>query len=214
MDDLDDLLGDDPPVITDALPPATAFLKPVGVTFLAEILGKQPRSLYARLARCPVKEYCKKGNKQFPLYDFLEAMSYLVTPKGNIEEWFASKNAASLPPYVNKMFWDSANQRNRVMRSSNDLWHTDDVMLVLGRVAMMIKEEVKMWVEELPEKDALTNEQYNALIDASNRLLANVRERLVDMPSHGLTEASMSRTIEAELEAGGGMPVEDMPEDE
>lgn len=206
-DDLDGLLGGDEkeePVHIGM------FRKPVGVTFLAQVIGKQPYQIKGRLARCPVKEWTKHKGVDTPLYDFLEAMSYLVQPRGNIEEWFAAKNAASLPPYVNKMFWDSANQRNRVMRASNDLWHTDEVLQVFGRVAMMIKEEVRMWVEDLPGKDDLTNEQYNSIVDSSNTLLVRVREKLVDMPSVSQTPASMSRTIEEELETGGGMPVEDV----
>lgn len=209
-DDLDDLLGASAPAEDPVH--VGSFRKPVGITFLAQVLGKQPYQIRARLSRCPAKEWTKHRGVDTPLYDFLEAMSYLVQPRGNIEEWFASKNAASLPPYVNKMFWDSAHQRNRVMRASNDLWHTDEVMQVFGRVAMMIKEEVRMWVENLPGKEDLTNEQYNSIVDSSNELLVSIREKLVDMPSVSATDASMSRTIEDELDSGGGMPVEDAAE--
>ena len=206
-EDLDDLLGGAQSDGAERVHTGM-FRRPVGATFLAQVIGKQPYQIKARLARCPVKEWTKHKGVDTPLYDFLEAMSYLVQPRGNIEEWFASKNAASLPPYVNKMFWDSAHQRNRVMRASNDLWHTDEVMQVFGRVAMMIKEEVRMWVEDLPGKEDLTNEQYNSIVDASNDLLVRIREKLVDMPSVSATTGSMSRTIEDELDSGGGMPVE------
>lgn len=184
------------------------FLKPVGVTFIAQVLGKQPYQINKRLARCPVKEWSMHKGKETPKYDFIEALSYLITPRGNIEEWFSSKNAASLPPYVNKMFWDSAHQRNRVMRSSNDLWHTDDVMLVFGRIAMMLKDSIRSWVEDLPGKELLTNEQYNAIVDASNSLLVDIRQALIDMPGAGTTTSPMSVTIEGELDQGGGMPVD------
>jgi hypothetical protein len=198
--DLDDLLGGDGPL--KPLASATQFRAPVTIQFIAEVMGKQPRNIHARLAKCPIAAVKMYAGREQPLYDFMTAMQYLVTPKGDIEDWFASKNAGSLPPYINKMFWDSANQRNRVMRSSNDLWHTDDVLIVLGRTAMAIKEEVKTWIEELPEKDSLSNEQYHALVDATNRLLVMIRERLVDMPSTGLTEANMSHTIAEELDNG------------
>lgn len=184
------------------MPSPTLFRAPVTVQFLAEVMGKQPRSIHGRLAKCPVATTKMHGGKVMPLYDFMTAMEYLVKPKGDIEDWFASKNAGSLPPYINKMFWDSAHQRNRVMRSSNDLWHTDEVLVVLGRAAMMIKEEVKTWIEELPEKDILTNDQYHSLVDSTNRLLVMIRERLVEMPSTGLTEANMAHTISDELEQG------------
>ena len=114
------------------LPHFSKFRQPVGVTFLADVVGKQPKQIMKRLIKCPVAKWSAHQGKPQPLYDFVTAMSYLIPPRGDIEDWFSQQNAASLPPYVNKMFWDSAHQRNRVMLASNDLWHTEDVLLVLG----------------------------------------------------------------------------------
>ena len=188
--------------LTPDLPHYTSFRKPVGITFLANVVGKQPKQIQKRLEKCPVAEWTAQGSKSAPLYDFMTAMSYLVPPRGNIEDWFAQQNAASLPPYVNKMFWDSANQRNRVMMASGDLWHSEDVTLVFGRVAMLIRQEVKMWIEDLPEKDLLSDKQYNALVDATNRLVDEVRKTLVEMPRETL---SMTAHIKSELDASGKM---------
>lgn len=191
----------------EELPHEAEFLRPVGISFLAKVMRKQPYQIVKRLAKCPVIGMHKPqgGEKEQPLYDFMTAMSFLVPPRGNIEDWFAQQNAASLPPYVNKMFWDSAHQRNRVMRSSGQLWHDEDVLIVLGRVAMTIRQEVKMWIEELPEKDLLSDKQYNALVDATNRLLDQVREQLIDSPKQ-FTTLSMAHSIKGELDAAGGMP--------
>ncbi len=186
-------------------PHPSMFRSPVGITFLANVVGKQPQQIQKRLEKCPVKEWEKKGGKSFPKYDFVTAMSYLVNPKIDVEDWFASRNAATLPPYISKMFWDSAMQRIRVMKEAGDLWHTEDVLVVFGRVAMLIKEEVKIWIEELPEKDSLSNEQYSALIDAGNRLVASVREKLVELPTQSLTMSNMAQTIQEELVEGGMM---------
>ena len=196
----------------EPLPHYTLFTKPVGITFLASVCGKQPRQIQKRLEKCPVEAWKKHSGKEHPLYDFMTAMAYLIPPKGDIEDWFAQQNAASLPPYVNKMFWDSAHQRNRVMLASGDLWHTEDVMLVFGRVEMMIRQEVKMWIENLPEKELLKNEQYNALVDAVNRLVDDVRKTLVEMPGATL---SMTDHIKSELDASGRIPKdEDRAEDD
>jgi hypothetical protein len=192
----------------EALPHETEFMRPVGITFLAKIVKKQPNQIKKKLAKCPVIGWHKTAGKtdgEQPLYDFLTAMGHLIPPRGSIEDWFSQQNAASLPPYVNKMFWDSAHQRNRVMRSSGQLWHDDDVMIVLGRVAMTIRQEVKMWIEELPEKELLNDAQYNSLVDATNRLLDDVRKQLIENPKE-LTTLSMAHTIKDELEAAGGMP--------
>lgn len=193
---------------TEELPHETEFMRPVGITFLAKIIKKQPYQIQKRLAKCPVigwHEPAGKTSAPQPLYDFLTAMSYLIAPKGSLEDWFSQQNSASLPPYVNKMFWDSAHQRNRVMRSSAQLWHDEDVLIVLGRVSQTIRQEVRMWIEELPEKELLNTKQYTALGEACDRLINNVREQLVDMP-HQFTTLAMSHTIKDELDAAGGLP--------
>jgi hypothetical protein len=195
---------------TEELPHETEFMRPVGITFLAKIVKKQPYQIQKRLAKCPVigwHETAGKTSAPQPLYDFLTAISYLVAPKGSLEDWFSQQNAASLPPYVNKMFWDSAHQRNRVMRSSAQLWHDEDVLIVLGRVSQTIRQEVRMWIEELPEKELLNTKQYQALGEACDRLINNVREQLVDMPRQ-FTTLAMSHTIKEELDAAGGLPDE------
>lgn len=185
------------------MPHYSEFTKPVGVTFLANICRKQPKQIQKRLEKCPVVAWKTHGGKEQPLYDFMTAVAYLVPPKGDIEDWFSQQNAATLPPYVNKMFWDSAHQRNRVMLSSGDLWHTDDVIFVLSNVEMNIRQEVKMWIEDLPEKELLKNEQYNALRDATTRLVDDIRKKLVEMPGSTL---SMTDHIKSELDASGRIP--------
>jgi hypothetical protein len=190
-----------------ALPIAAEFLRPVGINFLAQILGKQSSQIAKQMSKCPIIGYHKASGREHPLFDFKTAMSYLVPPRGNIEDFFASKNAATLPPYVNKMFWDSAHQRNRVMLASNDLWHTEDVITALGRTALTIKEETTLWVENLPERDLLSDKQYDSLVKAVIRLQDSIRERMIEMPDHFRTFA-MSDTIETELEESGTMPGE------
>lgn len=182
------------------LPHYTEFRKPVGVTFLANIVGKQPKQIQKRLEKCPVVKW---ENNRSPLYDFMTAMSYLIPPRGNIEEWFGQQNTASLPAYINKMFWDSAAQRNRVMLQSNDLWHSEDVMVVFGRVATAIRTKTNMWIEDLPEKELLTDKQYNALVDAKNRLIDEIRNILVNQPRETL---SMTAHIRSEIDASGSTP--------
>lgn len=193
------------PLADDDLPLVGEFLRPVGTKFLAQVFGKQPYQIEKRLTKCPIVGTQKVAGQDKPLYDFTTALAYLIEPKGNIEEWFASKNAATLPPYVNKMFWDSAHQRNRVMRSSGDLWHTEDVMTALGRVALTIKEETQLWIENLPNRDMLTDEQYTALTKEVYRLQDIIRERMIEMPEHYKTHA-MSHTIQDELVDAGTLP--------
>jgi hypothetical protein len=195
--------------LTDDMPMTSDLLRPVGISLLAEIMGKQPVQIRKRLSRCPVVGTHKHAGRDQPLYDFVTAMAYLIEPKGNIEEWFANKNAATLPPYVNKMFWDSAHQRNRVMLSSNDLWHSDDVLALLGRIGLTIKEETLLWLENMPGRDELSDKQFKHLSDEVSRLQHTIRERMMELPTLSETTA-MAETIRDELSEAGVMPDADV----
>lgn len=181
------------------LPHYSAFRKPLGITYLALVMGKQPRQIAKRLEKCPVAAWITHQGKQHPLYDFMTAMGYLVPPKGDIEDWFAQQNQASLPPQVSKAFWDSMNGRIRAMQKAAQLWHDDDVMALLGRVLMMFKNEIQDWAEELPDKDNLTNEQYNWINDQINALMVKLKNALTEEPRKFATQ-SMGHTIMSEIE--------------
>lgn len=197
---------------TKSLPHYAEFLRPVGVTFIAHITGRQPYQVQKRLSKCPIQRVQSNGA---PLYDFMEAMSYLVPPKGDVEQWFSQQNQASLPPLVSKAYWDSTNARIRAMMKAGDLWHTDDVVAHNGRVLMQFKSAVGNWVERLPEKEALTDAQYNKIVDLQNELIKEVREALMESAASFQTH-SMAHTIKAEIEEGGlgSSPYDDSYEDE
>lgn len=200
----EDALGDQE-LAPDTLPLASDFARPVSAVFLGQIFGKPAKQISARLTNCRVIGHRPWGQGVIPQYDFLEAISYLLEPKGSFDDWFATKNPASLPSYVTKAFWDSANQRNRVMRGSNDLWHTEDVLSVLGRVALTIKEESRLWIEELPGRDQLSDEQYKHLLEQVTVLQNNIRDRMLQMPSDTQT-SPMSITLRDELDDAGRLP--------
>ena len=192
-------------LVTDELPAAAMFLRPVTISFLAGVQGKQAVQIVKRMSKCPIVGYQDVKGKKQPLYDFMTAMSYLVPPKGNIEDWFASKNAASLPPYVNKMFWDSAAQRNRVMKDSCELWDTEQVLHMCGRIAMICKQESELWVENLPGRDEMTSKQYQKLTDQVIEFQDTLRATIIETCETFETEP-MSGFIVRELDEAGHLP--------
>lgn len=216
--DLSDLLGPDPVVqppkrgrptreeaaakleeaMSRPLPHYTAFRRPVGVTFFANILGLQPKQIQKRLEKCPVDSWSTHGGKPQPLYDFLTGMAFLIPPQGNIEDWLAQQNQASLPPIVSKAYWEMTNARIRALTAAGQLWHDADVLMTLARVALLIRNESKMWVEDLPGRHLLTDEQYNFLVDRVNDMNAQIRSKLEEFPREFQTNAH-SREIANEL---------------
>lgn len=197
----------DKPVYYDG-PVAPTFTRPVSESFVATVLGVQQTQIRKRLRKCPVIGRARVRGREVQLFDFVEALSYCIEPKGDIDDWFAQQNHAALPPGTSKAFWDMARQRNRVLLDSNDLWHTEDVKRTLGRVALTIKEEMKLWIENLPGKDRLTDDQYNVLTDMVAALQNTIHEQLINMPNQTQTFA-MSHSIRDELNEAGAIASRD-----
>lgn len=169
------------------LPDATAFHRPVTRTFLATILGIEPRRLVKRLAKCPVVEWQTYKGDRIPLYDFKVAIAYCVEPKIDLAKWLETQNPMTLPISVNKAAWEGLRARQLVMRDAGQLWHTNDVLAVLGETALVIKDTARLWLEGLPGREKLTTEQHEHLRSEVSGLLDEVHARLVEAPSKKAT---------------------------
>lgn len=219
FDDLDLLadLEDGPPISTfyqeddDAdvqkllageMPDPGAFLRPVGITFIGTVLGIEPRRLHKKLAKCPIVGRGTNGRGAGqPLYDFKEAMRYCVEPKIDLKTWFSSLSTTTMPPIISKAFWEGIRAKNKAMEESGHYWHTEDVLRVFGETAMTIKNATLLWIEELPGKVSMSNEDYHALRRQVNELLKTLQQQLVDHASDQKTE-SVATALEREMEEG------------
>lgn len=182
-------------------PDVSELMRPVGVTYLATLFGKEPRRLHKSLEKCRPVAYhnvSRTGAPQ-PLYDFKEALAYLIEPKLDVRAWLKAQNPAHLPVHINKAFWEAERARLGVMEKAGQLWHDEDVLDVLGRTALMIKETTQLWVEQLPGKADLTDEQYQSIQNNVAELLDEIHQRLVEAPKQRATE-SAAKTIENSLE--------------
>ena len=173
------------------MPDAGAFHRPVNRTFLATLLGKEPRRLVKQLAKCPVVGYQQTSKGNIPLYDFKEAIGYCVTPKIDMVEWIKTQSTATLPPLINKAFWDAQRSRQMVEERSRELWRTADVLEVLGRTALTVKETAQLWLENMPDKERMSAEQHDFLRSQVSGLLDEIHQRLVELPKQRQTRASI-----------------------
>ncbi|RWI96446.1 MAG: hypothetical protein EOR22_06720 [Mesorhizobium sp.] len=237
--DLSDLLGDDEPTsepeiarpkrgrptkeeaarrlqeqASNSLPHYTAFRRPVGVTFFSNILGVQPKQIQKRLEKCPIHSFVTHAGKQQPLYDFLTGMSYLIPPQGSIEDWLAQQNQASLPPIVSKAYWEMTNARIRALTAAGQLWHDEDVLMTFARVAMLIRQETKLWIENMPGRDRLSDEQYKFMLAAVADLNVQIKEALETKARTWQKVTAHSQEIAKELEGTDKRPPPDLPGDE
>lgn len=183
------------------MPDAVVFTRPVSITFMAKVLGVETRRLHNKLSKCPVVGYGSVGRgKGAPLYDFKVAIAYCVEPKVDIGQWIKSQSSTSLPPMINKVFWEAERVKMRVMEESKELWHTESVLRVFGNAAMTIKDAMTLWVERLPGAEEMSSAQYDSFRKQVALLQAEIHRIMVEDPQSGKVE-SYRADIEA-LEDG------------
>lgn len=191
-----------------ALPDASTFMRGCRITFLAVLFGTEPRRIEKKLANCPVMRWESHKGRDVPVYDFRTALSYLIEPKIDMETWIKSQTSLSLPPAINKAFWEAMRTKMRTLAEAGEYWHVNDVLAVLGRVAITIKNATLLWTEDLPDKVNLSSANYHALRGQIEELLQQVEEDLVAMPKVKRTLA-IKHALERELEQAGSFQDDD-----
>lgn len=189
-------------VLDGGFPDPSAFIRPVGVSFIGTVLGIEPRRLHKRLKNCPVVGRGTNGRgKGQPLYDFKEAMRYCLEPKMDIKTLFSSMSTTTMPPIIMKAFWEGIRAKNKVMEETGHYWHDADVLAILGEVQMEIKDATLLWIEDLPGKANLSTEDYHALRRKVDELLATIQARVTEMVADRHTPSVVAE-IEADIEQG------------
>lgn len=153
-----------------------------------------PETVLKRLADCPVKDWKKNARgKPTPLYDRVEAASYLVKPRIDLVRYLSSLNSNNIPPHINKTFWDAMNARAKYEYIAKMTWRDEDVLEVLGATAILIREVSLLWVDQLPDKVSLTAENHEAMRAAVKDLLDQIKARLEKMPSERKTPSALAQ---------------------
>ena len=147
--------------------------RPVSKGFLAKLMGMDPETVAKRLVLCP--ELGRAGGNR-PMYDFLEAIGYLIPPKGDLAEYIESIDPNDLPNHINRAYWGALRERRKALL---------DVMAVLGTTF----QKNKAWSQALPdvmrERCGLTDAQYDAMTEAVDAYQGELYRMLIEMPKQG-----------------------------
>lgn len=174
---------------------------------LANWFRSTTQTVQKRLADCPVRQWQQnKQGKPTPLYDRVEAASYLVKPRIDLVRYLSSLNSNNIPAHINKTFWDAMNARAKYEANAKMTWRDEDVLEVLGATAILIREVSLLWVDQLPDKVSLTAENYKALREAVKDLLEQVKKRLSELPKQRKTLsviAQLEQHLEGEVNVDG-----------
>lgn len=195
------------------------FGVPVPQQFLADVLHMDPATVKKRLRRC--KPAAVISNR--PVWYFHEAIQFLVKPKMTAEEFARSLNKADLPPEINKSFWDSQRSRVKYKIEAQEAWETEDVLQVLGKVAMTMKDSLVMVVEELRNRAKLTDEQTVIVQECIDEIRSEIRRELLELPAQTATGSMHAKPLfgvsgdietDPELPEDGWWDAEDDGEDD
>lgn len=214
-----DLIGGPPstseeraPTIEEAKAKGETFDQDISTIFsgvsghwLATVFGMDPLTVKKKLGKAGVGVIGKRkgGN----LYALKEAAQYLIKPRVDLQEYIKGLRPNDLPPMLNDAYWRAMIQRQKWEENAGELWRTDDVLAVFGELAMSIKSQVTLWVEELDRVHGLTPEMRTQVTQMSDNLLQQIHEIMVESPSKKRTVSSIYE--EGVMPDAGPKPTED-----
>lgn len=171
--------------------------RPVTRNFLAQVFDMDTATVKKRLLRVKPLGKVGAGVQERELYDFKEAVGYLVEPKIDLGAYIKSLDPAKLPNHLNKFYWEAQLTKLKFMREAREAWRTEDVLEVFGAVFMLIKDRVQLWPETARENLRITDDQVARLKQMADDLQADLHEQLQRLP-----EERSTRSVAATFEEG------------
>lgn len=169
------------------------FLLPVSRNFLARVLHMDPMTVKKRLRGLkPAASFGGGGGRD--VYYFQEAIPFLVKPKMDIGTYLKTLNPTDMPPSINKTFWEAERIKNKVLIETGEAWHDSQVLDVLGRVFMLIKERIPIIIEGMREA-GLTDEQSTKLVGYADQMQSDLYDALVEQPKLHRTQPRRSELV-------------------
>jgi hypothetical protein len=176
--------------------------RPVTRNFLAQVFDMDPATVKKRLLKVKPLGTVGAGVQHRELYDFKEAVGYLVEPKIDLDAYIKSLDPAKLPNHINKFFWEAQRTKLKFMLEARHAWLTEDVLEVFGTVFMLIKDRVQLWPETAQESLRLVDEQVARLKQLADDLQKDLHEQLVALPAQRQTLSYAATFDEGTAEAG------------
>ena len=162
-----------------------AFRRPVTLNFLATVFNHDIQTVTKRLIDCP---FTTVGNRK--LYEFADAVSYVIKPKMTPEQFVKTLNSSHLPPEINKAFWDGQRSRVKYKIEAQEAWETHEVNQAMGDLCMTMKEGLSTITESMRERAGLTDAQCDLLDAGIEELRTHLMEKLEILATR-TTEPSM-----------------------
>lgn len=179
-------------IVRVELPRMEKFHVPLSHTFLADVFRMDTRTVKKRLAGLQPVELAA-GNQ--PRYDFVQAAAFLTPPKvdeKSLMNWLKGLRVQDLPAHLAPGIQQAMLTRQTYDVRARELWHTDDVIKLLGKVFMGLKDRLTLLPETLREScpdftDTHWARTREIVDDIQNQLHAD----LVALPANSRTFSSL-----------------------
>jgi len=166
-----------------------ALHRPVSITFLSQAMDMDRKNVTKKLSALTPISY-HRGN--VPLYDFRQAMQYLVAPKVDVAAYVRKMGVGDLPAALQKDVWDARLKEQKWRQNAGELWPTDAVLDVLGEAFKRLKTTAQLWIDQIAESQALPAEVRQELTERVDALQADLHRALVEMPRERATESQLA----------------------
>lgn len=159
----------------------------VTVSWLAQAFRMDPKTVKARLAKCPVLKAHQRGY----IYEFRVAVAYLIPPQVDIGEYLQTVKIKDLPTRIQAEYWQAMRARQIWEREAGNLWRTEDVLSKFGEVFSIFKSTTQLWGEDLERSVVLSIEQRDFLMARIDSLLDDLYLKLTTLPQQSATPSSL-----------------------
>jgi hypothetical protein len=173
----------------------------VTVGWLSTVFDMNPETIKKRLKRCPILKY----DKRTPVYELKRAAEYMVEPKFDVEEYMKTIRIEDLPVKLQETYWSAILKRQKYKLEAGDLWHTEDVMEVLGDTFQKIKFTIQLWADNIERETGLNEKQRTILLRNTDGLQDEIYKMLAEMSKNTKTKSVLGKLEEQEeADALGG----------
>lgn len=194
-DDLDDLLGTSKPSKREPIEYSTKttdvhrIVGGVSVPWIMRVFRMGRSKVEGLLADCrPLGTHPNGGL----YYDLAEAAAYLVKPTRDMKAILKTITAKDLPDELREAFWSAKLKEQKFRVLAGELWPTPAVLEVFGEAFKSIKSAVQLWSDTVEESEGLTDAQRELIMTLSDKLLADIRKKLVEQARSNATESQLA----------------------
>lgn len=131
------------------------------------------------------------GERNAPIYDFVNACTYLAAPHPDqFARYMRTLRTQDMPTQLQEAYWGALRRKQLWERDAGELWKTDDVLEVFAETFKTIKSRMQLWVDNLDSKGELSEEHRARLTAEVDGLANDIYASLIDMPKKRRTVSS------------------------